>query len=482
MNHLIKKFPAIDRVRVAAAKFGLVLICAMLVLTGTQGGASFAQTAFPAEVNIDVAAAHQTQRLAVGLGRSVILNSSEEVRDVLVSNPGIADAVVRTNKKIYVFGNEVGQATLVLFGSGGRQIASFKIRVEQDASDLASLIDRLLPNSDIEVEMLNGTVVLSGLAVSAQDAQMAADIASKFVSDDDKLVSAINVAERDQVQLKVTVAEVERSVVKQLGVNLTASVSSGNFGAGFNSQPGFNVNPSVVNQSTTIGSFISGDASVTAQVRALQKDGVAKTLAEPTLVAVSGENASFLAGGEFPIPVAYDDNEVSLEFKPYGVGLDFTPVVLSEGRIRLRVKTEVSELSNEGAVSITGGIAVSALKVRRAESTVELPSGGTLVMAGLLKEDYAQEIDGVPGLRALPILGTLFKSRDFRNQQTELVVFVTPYVVRPVASAQLSRPTDNLVQPDDSSTIFLNQLNRIYNNREVPLKGSYHGDIGYIYE
>lgn len=448
---------------------------------GGVNGQAHAQTVFPSEVSID-GLSRQEQLLPVGVGRSVVVNSAQVVRDVLVSNPGFVDAVVRTDKKVYIFGNQPGQGTVVLFGEGGRQIATFKVRVEQDSTDLAQLISRLLPNSDIEVESLNSNIILSGVALNAQEAQMAVDIAERFAGSPENVVSAVTIAERDQVQLRVTVAEVNRTVLKQLGVNLSGAINTGNFGVGFNTEPGFNVNPSAVNQSSLVGGFLAGGSSVSAEVRALQRDGIARTLAEPTLVAVSGENASFLAGGEFPIPTGYEDGKVSLEFKPYGVGLDFTPVVLAEGRIRLRVKTEVSELSTDGAVSITNGIAVSALRVRRAESTVELPSGGTLVMAGLLQEDYKQEIDATPGLKNLPILGPLFKSRDFRNNQTELVVFVTPYVVRPVATADLARPTDNLAPPSDASTVFLNQLNRIYNTKEVPLKGGYHGDIGYIYE
>jgi pilus assembly protein CpaC len=220
---------------------------------------------------------------------------------------------------------------------------------------------------------------------------------------------------------------------------------------------------------------------LTAQVEALQRDGVIRTLAEPTLTATSGENASFLAGGEFPIPIAQEDNQISVEFKKFGVGLDFTPIVLTGGRISLRVKTEVSELSNEGAVS-AGGITISALKVRRAESTMELPSGGTLVMAGLLEESYQQAVEGVPGLMQIPVLGALFKSRDFLKQQTELAVFVTPYVVKPVAAQKMVRPDKNLFAPSDAEAIFLNRLNKIFNPAGEQAQGTYHGQVGFIYK
>lgn len=454
-----------------------------LTLTVAAPQLAAAQTNFEATVEVTSQHSGKVRQLNVGEGRSIVLNTNEEVRDVLVSNPEIADAVVRTRNRVFVFGNKIGQASLVLFGNGGRQLASFNLNVQPDPSGLIELIQRLLPNSAINADIVNESVVLSGTAISALEAQQAYDIALKFVGNDDKkIVNTIAVAEKDQVQLKVTVAEVERTTIKQLGVSLQGALSIGALDVKFNTSPAYNINPSVVNAGLFQGQLPIGGGSIVPTIKALERDGVMKTLAEPTLVAVSGENASFLAGGEFPIPVAYEDNKISLEFKPFGVGLDFTPVVLSEGRIKLRIKTEVSELSSEGAVNLAGAISVSALKVRRAESTLELPSGGTLVMAGLLKHNYGQEIDGIPGLKDVPILGTMFKSRDYINKQTELVIFVTPYVVRPVARSQIARPDDNFAAPSDQSTIFLNQLSRIYRSTDAPVKGSYHGKIGYIYE
>ncbi|KZL21993.1 Type IV pilus biogenesis and competence protein PilQ precursor [Pseudovibrio axinellae] len=442
-----------------------------------------AQTHFEATVEVTSQYNGKVRQLNVGKGRSIVLNTNEEVRDVLVSNPDIADAVVRTRNRVFVFGNEIGQASLVLFGNGGRQLASFNLNVQPDPSGLVEILGRLLPNSAINADIINESIVLSGTAVSPLEAQQAYDIALKFVGNDDKkIVNTIGVAEKDQVQLKVTVAEVERTTIKQLGMSLEGSIKIGALDLGFNTSPAYNVNSSVVNAASLAGDLAFGGNSISPTIKALERDGVMRTLAEPTLVAVSGENASFLAGGEFPIPVAYEDNKVSLEFKPFGVGLDFTPVVLSGGRIKLRVKTEVSELSSEGAVSIAGAATVSALKVRRAESTLELPSGGTLVMAGLLKENYGQEVDGVPGLKDLPILGNMFKSRDYINRQTELVIFVTPYVVRPIARSQVARPDDNFAAPSDQSAIFLNQLSSIYRATDAPVKGTYHGSVGYIYE
>ncbi len=210
-----------------------------------------------------------------------------------------------------------------------------------------------------------------------------------------------------------------------------------------------------------------------------------RTLAEPTLTAISGESAKFLAGGEYPVPVGADDNEVKIEFKPFGVGLGFTPVVMSEGQISMRINTEVSELSNENAITIASGtdeITIAALKVRRAETTVEIPSGGSLVMAGLIQDTVKQHINGIPGLKNLPVLGTLFRSRDFQSDQTELVVIVTPYVVSPVNEKQLATPFERFNTPTDRQTILFGRLNKIYGIAGDGPKGTYHGNVGYIVE
>ncbi|MBD8892324.1 type II and III secretion system protein family protein [Roseibium litorale] len=453
--------------------------------------AAFADASFPKQIHIASGERTQGRMLRVGVGRSVVIDLAEPVADVLVSNPAIADAVVKTQNRVFVLGNKLGQANLVLFASSGRELASFNLRVEADSSDLESLIKRLLPRTRIAVETLNGSVILTGSAASAADAQAAGDIASRFMgtggapeSGTPSVLNMIAVDEKDQVHLKVTVAEVERSIIKRLGVEMGGSVGIGNYTAGFNMPASYNVNSNVVSQASLAGTFVAGNTSLAANIEALQRDGVIRTLAEPTLTAISGENANFLAGGEFPIPVGYDNdsNKVTIEFKKFGVGLDFTPVVLSGGRISLKIKTEVSELTTDGAVQLSS-ITIPALKVRRAESTLELPSGGTLVMAGLLKESYKQSINGVPGLMQLPVLGSLFKSRDFLRQQTELVVFVTPYVVAPVAASQIQRPDQNLMLASDAETVFLNRLNKIFRpSIDVAPQESYHGQVGFIYK
>jgi pilus assembly protein CpaC len=248
--------------------------------------------------------------------------------------------------------------------------------------------------------------------------------------------------------------------------------------------PGDLGTPSGVSQGVAGGGiqWMTGANRVQTVLRALETDGLLHTLAEPNLTAISGETANFLAGGEFPIPVAQQLGTISVEFKKFGIGLAFTPVVMSEGRISLKVSTEVSELSNQGAV-ILSNITIPALKVRRAETTVELPSGGSLVMAGLLSDQSKQALSGYPGLKNLPILGALFSSRDFLKNESELVVLVTPYVVQPVAKQDLAQPDQGFGWASDVHADLLGQMNRIYGRdpERAPV-GKFDGDVGYIVE
>jgi pilus assembly protein CpaC len=307
----------------------------------------------------------------------------------------------------------------------------------------------------------------------------------------EKVINLLIAGSREQVLLKVTVVEMERNIIKQLGVDLTnlagtagAQLLTGNFTfeALRNLQFPFSGKDVVSSIQTGVGFKTESGNDVNVVIRALEQNGLLRTLAEPTLTAISGETANFLAGGEFPIPISQDDGNISLEFKPFGIGLAFTPIVLSEGRISMKVSTEVSELTNDGAVCI-GLICVPALKVRRANTTLELPSGGSLVMAGLISDETKQAMTGTPGLKNLPVLGALFRSRDFIKSETELVVIVTPYIIDPVARHKLARPDKGFAVASDAQSNLLGRLNRIYGRRpeEMP-SGQYQGDFGFIVE
>jgi pilus assembly protein CpaC len=335
---------------------------------------------------------------------------------------------------------------------------------------------RALPGADVHIDGVGDGALLSGNVATPMEAQRAFDIAARLVGEGTKVVNNITIHGRDQVMLKVTVAEVQRRVIKQLGIDLSGSFGIGSAVVNFNNTNAFSVNGPLTNSSVT-GTF----KSVTANLRAMEQAGVIRTLAEPTLTAISGESANFIAGGKFPVPIASGNPPTtSIEWQNFGVSLNFTPVVMSEGRISLKVMTEVSELSTEGAVSVNGNF-VSAIKTRNVDTTVEIPSGGSLAMAGMIQEQSKQNINGFPGLMQVPILGTLFKSRDYVNNQTELVVIVTPYVVRAVARKDLSRPDDGFADASDPTTILLGNLNRIYGvPGNADPKRTYRGNYGFI--
>jgi len=433
--------------------------------------------------------------LSLGIGKSIVIDLPREIKDVLVADPKVANAVVRSTQRAYIIGAAVGQTNIVFFDSTGAQIAAYDIAVKRDLNGVRAALKQSLPNSDVQIEGVGDGVVLSGTAASPIEAQQAADIAARLVGGNEKVVNSIAVRGRDQVMLKVTVAEVTRSIIKQLGIDLTANLNYGTAVVNFNnSNPLTALGRPLVASNGTQTSF-GGTSSVTATLRAMESAGVVRTLAEPNLTAISGESATFIAGGEFPVPAGYSCDPVTrvcttqISFKKFGISLNFTPVVMTEGRISLRVMTEVSELSNDNSITLTqalGGnstnsLTIPSIKTRRAETTLEIPSGGSMAMAGLIAEQTKQAINGLPGLSQLPVLGTLFRSRDYVNNQTELMVLVTPYVVRAVAQKDLSRPDDGFASASDPQADLLGSINRIYGvPGRVEKARNYRGTYGFI--
>lgn len=432
---------------------------------------------------IQVAASEATSRfIPLGIGKSVAIDLPTDIKDVLVADPKIANAVIRSSRRVYMIGVTIGQTNIFFFDADGKQIAGFDIAVTRDLNGVRAALKKSMPEADIRIEGVGDGVMLSGSASSPAESQQAFDLAARLVAGDiSKVVNGISVRGRDQVMLKVTVAEVQRSVIKQLGIDLSGSFNYGAAVVNLNTKNPFSATGQPLNTGLpSMGTW----KSITATLQAMDRAGVIRTLAEPNLTAISGETANFLVGGQFPYPTppTMAGGAPGFDWKNFGVSLKFTPVVLSEGRISLKVMTEVSELSSEGGVTVSG-TTVPSLKVRRAETTVEIPSGGSLAMAGMIQEQTKQSINGTPGLMQLPILGTLFKSRDYINNQTELMVMVTPYIVRAVAQKQLSRPDEGYADPNDPSAILLGSLNRIYGTAgqaksEQP--GNYHGKYGFI--
>ena len=466
----------------------------MAVLAASLGAALTARAGGPAGVvhgqggSLQVVGSDSSSRFVqLGIGKSVVIDLPRDVKDVLVAEPKFANAVIRSTRRAYLIGVAVGQTNIYFFDAEGKQIAGFDVAVTRDLNGVRAMLQKLLPQSDVRVDGVGEAVMLSGSVANAAESAQATDVVAKLVGSADKVVNNLNIRGRDQVMLKVTVAEVQRDVIKQLGIDLNGSLSYGSAVLNFN-----NANPfTALGQPLVEGNGVTGTfKTVSATLRAMERAGVIRTLAEPNLTAVSGESANFLAGGEFPVPAGYTCDpttracQLSIQFKKFGVGLNFTPVVLSEGRISLKVMTEVSELSNENAIQLVQGSStqtIPAIKTRRAETTVEIPSGGSLAMAGMIQEQTKHQISGLPGLMQLPVLGTLFKSRDYVNRQTELMVIVTPYIARAVAQKDLSRPDDGFADSSDPAAFLLSRLNRIYGapGKPAPAAG-YNGKYGFI--
>jgi pilus assembly protein CpaC len=430
--------------------------------------------------------------LSLGIGKSIVIDLPRDIKDVLVADPKIANAVVRSAQRAYIIGAAVGQTNIVFFDSAGQQIAAYDIAVKRDLNGVRAALKATLPNADIQAEGLGDGVMLSGSAASPIEAQQAGDLAARLVGGPDKVVNSIVVRGRDQVMLKVTVAEVQRSIIKQMGIDLSASMNYGTAVVNFNNVNPFTANNGPLVPTNALTTSFGSTPSVTATLRAMESAGVVRTLAEPNLTAISGESATFISGGEFPIPTgvtcqtsttgAIGNCVQTVSFKKFGISLNFTPVVLTEGRISLRVMTEVSEVSAENALTGgAGGTTIPSIKTRRAETTLEIPSGGSIAMAGLIQEQTKQAVNGMPGIDQLPILGQLFRSQDYVNHQTELMVIVTPYIVRAVAQKELSRPDDGFAPASDAQSALLGQISRIYGvaGRVEPV-GNYATNFGFI--
>ncbi len=323
------------------------------------------------------------------------------------------------------------------------------------------------------------------MAQNDGEADQISRLAQSFVSKPEDVLNLISVAGKDQVTLKVRIVEVNRSTIKQLGFNasLTSTAANG-VKYGFANASGYGVNNKLLGG----GGLSYGDTKLTADLKAFERVGLVRTLAEPNLTSVSGEGAKFLAGGEFPVPVGQDNQgRVTVQFKPFGVGLGFTPVVLSSGRISLKISTEVSELTNVGSL-LVGDLTIPGLTVRRAEDTVEMQSGSSMMIAGLLQSKYKQSVDSLPGLTTLPVLGGLFRSRDFLNDETELVIIVTPYIVSPTDPDQMQTPADNLNSDTDLHSVFMGTLNKVIRAKagdSSPADAAaapYSAPVGYVIE
>ena len=456
-----------------------ILVFAVLALAGSApAGAEQARG-----TGAQAAGAQGGRRINLGVGRSVIVELPRDAAEIYIADPKVANAVIRSARKLYIVAAGPGQTSIFAMDSEGRQFANFEITIGRDVGELDRILRTAMPRTEVVPRTINDTIILTGFVDSASEAQMAVDIAKGFVGaivagggagGEGKVINSLVIRGRDQVMLKVTIAEVQRNVLKQVGI--TNASLAGNWGT-VAMQNSF-----VQGLSSSAANFAAGQLS--AQLQAYEKNGVARILAEPTVTAVSGESAKFSAGGEVPVPssesCANGVCTIGFTFKPYGVTLNFTPLVLAEGRILLRVATEVSEIDQTNAFS-QGNISVPGFRTRKNETSVELPSGASIASAGLIQTISRQTINGLPGLMNLPILGALFRSRDYQRLETELLIVVTPFIAKPVKPSELARPTDNLVDPSDPQGVLLGRVNKLYSTANNPqVIQNYKGKFGFI--
>ncbi|MGL5448317.1 MAG: type II and III secretion system protein family protein [Rhabdaerophilum sp.] len=487
----------------AVAGAALAAMCASPLLANDKlrsfGGVPFESVPTPrmtTNANDQVLA----RRIDLSIGKSIIVDLPKDAGEVFVADPKVANAVVRTARKIFIIGTGAGTTSVFVMDKAGTQIAALDIGVAKELARelnvLREVLKKALPAADIKVTSVGDNFVLAGTVDSTLEVQTAIDIANNLVgqsqggfmglgpSTSGKVVNALQVRGKDQVMLKVTIAEVQRSVLKQLGINFDGQWRSAGTMFGLATDNPFSVQRELL--SDTMAEFRTGNKST--RLRALERQGVLRTLAEPTLTAISGESAKFLAGGEIAIPQSQSCAAAGVggglacttqfTYKPIGVTLNFTPVVLSESRISIRLATEVAEIDPDNSIQIGATARMPGFRTRKTETTVELPSGGVLATAGIIQQSTRQQINGLPGAMNIPILGTLFRSRDYQRFETELLVLVQPFIAKPSAPGQIARPDDGLADATDPSTIFMGRLNRTYGTAANSLRGK--SGVGFI--
>ncbi|MHA1538570.1 MAG: type II and III secretion system protein family protein [Alphaproteobacteria bacterium] len=396
--------------------------------------------AAPAQAQgVEIVRAGQLLPIEVNKGR--LIRIRRRAATVFIADPSIADIQIKSPTLLYVFGKKAGETTLFAVDARDRVLVNLTISVSHNLSQFGRTLDRLLPGHDVKVRTVGDSVVLSGSVRSTREAADVFRLAVRYVASNKKVINRLRVEGPTQVNLRVRIVEVSRNVVRDLGINWdTISMIGSKFAVGISTGGAtfigdtFSATANIQSRrggfNNVFGAFRSGNHTVNGIIDALQTNGLIKTLAEPNLTAVSGETASFLAGGEFPIPVPQDGGVITVVFKKFGVGLSFTPTIIGRNRISLKVVPEVSQLSNIGAIQIQG-INVPSLTTRRANTTVELASGQSMAIAGLIQNDLTQDLSKVPGIGDIPILGKLFTSENFRKNESELVIIITPYIVKP---------------------------------------------------
>ncbi|EKV30691.1 Type II/IV secretion system secretin RcpA/CpaC [Caenispirillum salinarum AK4] len=417
---------------------------------------------------------------AVKVGQSVALELPRPISDVVVADPETADVVVQQPTKVFVLGREPGTTNMFFVDDTGEVILNARVLVAPDVAAVREALRDLQPASAIDIKTVNESILMSGVVQSAADAADAEAVVQAFMGADTSVINALRIAGDQQVLLQVTVAEISRTTLKSLGVETSVDVGNQTL-------------QTVTSFARDVTGGVFGQLAVDAGIdsiafSALEREGLAKILAEPALTAISGETANFLVGGEFPLPTGADRDdegnvEVTVELREFGVSLSFTPVVLANDQINLRIATEVSNITEENAIDLAG-VRIRGLSVRRADSTVMLPSGGSLMIAGLIQNDEFNRVEGIPGLMDMPILGALFRSNQFQTNRTELVVAVKAFLVRPIEfGPRMAYPTDGFVPANDLDIYLYGRLRSTYGPKDGEPAGEPYviaGPSGYM--
>jgi pilus assembly protein CpaC len=414
-----------------------------------------------------------TSELSLSVGRGQLINLPAPIADIFVANEGVADVQVRSATQIYVFAKAVGESSVFATSKSGAVVYSTNVRAGKNVNSIDQMLKLAMPEASVTATTMNDLILLTGTVAGPDDSAEAVELVQSMVGENVKVISRLKTATPLQVNLQVKIAEVSRSLMKDIGVNLRSVDQTGGFNFGVIQGRGNAVTPAVDQftgreQATTLGlagKFLG--LRLGAALDLAETEGLVTTLAQPNLTALSGETASFLAGGEFPIPISQDLGTVTVQYRQFGVSLAFTPTVLADGRISMRVRPEVSELSTEGAVRLNG-FDVPALTIRRAETTVELGSGQAFMIGGLMRNAQTNSIDRAPGLGNVPVLGALFRSTRYRKSETELVIIVTPYLVKPVTAGSIALPTDGFKAASDLERVLLGRTHSGQSGGERP--------------
>lgn len=462
MHHMSNLRFAVRAGRIALGPLVQATIVAAAVTIGVLTLVAPALAATSPHLRIAHSEIGRTQYVEIGVNKSIIVDLPVEAGEVIISQPNVANAIMRTKTRAVIQGMATGETNIFFLDAAGGGISVIEISVAQDSSGLAATINRLVPGSRVQVQSFASSVVLSGDVQSGDDMDKAIAIAAQFVGGEANVTSVLNVAGGQQVALKVTVAEIKREDARELGINLSGTLTMGALNLGLNS-----AQTDLTNGYS--GDFSQGSFAIDAALNAMESRNAVRLLAEPVLTAMSGQQADFHVGGELPITTTSADGETTTEYKQYGIQLSFTPTVRSNGLVGLEIDTEVSEpqLNNT-------------LNTRRASTTVELQAYQTLAIAGLIDERLRRQVSQLPGLGNIPILGALFRSYEYVSEQTELVILVTPMIAQATHTAP-PLPTDVSLPSSDAEAMFLGRMESLYGvGGQSSSGGQFRGSVGFV--